>query len=104
MAQVQGFDDVVFHKNGFVSESSFRNILALHEGTLYAPGPEEGALRGTTRARILEAWDGPIETRLPLDLGGEWIATSVSGICPILEAGTRKSEGEFLSLAEAVYD
>lgn len=103
-AQELGHDDILRTHEGNVIECSFRNVLALQNGTLYAPGPEQGALAGTSRARILEAWTGPVRDELPLHLPGEWVATSVSGACPIMEAGDTKMVGSFHVWCQAVLD
>lgn len=101
----EGFDDVCYlNETGGVAELRFRNVLCIHDGVLYAPGPDAGALEGTTRARLLEAWDGPVEEHLPPDLGGEWVATSVSGVCPILHLGGPKKQGSFLDWCQEVLD
>lgn len=100
-----GFDDVChLNERGGVAELRFRNVLCKQGDTLYAPGPAAGALLGTTRARILEAWSGPFKEHLPPDTAGEWVATSVSGVCPIIELQGPKKTGPFLAWCQKVLD
>jgi len=48
-------DAILFNDKGRIAEATTSNVLAFVAGALHAPGPEEGAVDGVTRRRIL-AW------------------------------------------------
>ncbi len=58
-----GADDVLYHLNGYVSESSRSNIFLIKNGTLITP--DKDMLLGVTRKRILSFADEimPVEVR-----------------------------------------
>ena len=61
--QAAGCDDVVYYKNGLVSESSRSNLFIIKNGILITP--DTGILKGVTRKRILQFADQlmPVEIR-----------------------------------------
>lgn len=99
----RGFDDLIFlNEIGNVVECRYRNVVCMHDGTLYAPGPAAGALPGTSRARILEAWTGQVSEQLTPTQEGEWVAISVGGVFPIAEFNGPRKVGEFAKWCEAI--
>lgn len=83
-------DALLLNDAGRVSEATTSNVVAVHEGRLWAPGLEEGALDGVTRALVLDwadaqgvRWD-PV---LPLErlLGAEevFLTNTIGGIVPV---------------------
>jgi len=61
--KASGYDDVLYHKGGLVSESSRSNLFIVKNETLITP--DTGILEGVTRKRILQFADQlmPVEIR-----------------------------------------
>lgn len=83
-------DALLRNDAGRIAEATTSNAYAYREGTVYAPGPEEGALDGVTRAVVLELLadmgievEERLETRM-LDRAEEaWLTNTTGGVVPI---------------------
>jgi branched-chain amino acid aminotransferase len=118
LAHGEGADEaLITNSRGHVVEGSSSNLFALRDSTLFAPGPDEGALPGITREVVLEAaraMDLPVVERGlgPAELGEAsevMLSSTVRGIVPVVEIeGRRVGTGEpgptWRALAEALSD
>jgi branched-chain amino acid aminotransferase len=83
-------DALLLNEADRIAEASTSNIFALHEGQVYAPGEEEGAIPGVTRGAVLDLLEGRglrIRERLTtttLHKAEEaWLTNTTGGIVPI---------------------
>jgi branched-chain amino acid aminotransferase len=100
-ARTKGADDaLLLNEHGRVCEATTSNVIALVQGVLHVPGPEEGAVDGLTRRLILD-WareeDIPVDPRLALRLldGADevWLTNTLAGILPASAVGARTLAG-----------
>ena len=81
-ASAAGLDDaLLLGTTGAVAEASAANILFLREGRLHTPPIHDGALPGTSRARLLEGGFCTECSLLPEDLKtvtGVWLVNALS--------------------------
>ncbi|MGB0652918.1 MAG: aminotransferase class IV [Thermoplasmatota archaeon] len=83
-------DGIFSNEHGRLIEASTSNLFARRGDTVYAPGPEEGAVPGITRKLVLE-WleeaDFEVKTQLqPSDFrraDEAWITNTVGGVVPV---------------------
>jgi branched-chain amino acid aminotransferase len=98
-------DAILLNEHGRIAEASTSNVFALKAGKVHAPGAEEGAIAGVTRAAVLELIEEAglaVEPRLTVaDLEGAeeaWLSNTTGGIVPITRfqdravGGGRKGE------------
>lgn len=93
-----GFDDALLrNEKGDVAEATSANLIAFSKGDLWAPGPQEGALAGVTRAWVLDqaqARRWRIDPVLPFDtmLAADevWMTNTTGGIVPVVAVDGRK--------------
>lgn len=81
-AVAAGYDDaLLLDAQGNVAEASAANILLMLEGRLVTPPVEDGALSGTSRARLLEA-GLCVEQSVPFtrirEVGAGWLVSALS--------------------------
>lgn len=83
-------DALLLNEADRIAEASTSNIFALHENTIYAPGEDEGAIAGVTRAAVLELLEGRglrIRERLTTttlhNAEEAWLTNTTGGIVPI---------------------
>ncbi len=100
-AQAHGADDaLLWNTEGRVAEATTSNIFVFLEGTVYTPGPEEGALPGVTRdvmLGLLRGMEIPVREILPrgvLALAEEaWLSNTSSGAVAVASIDGRRVPG-----------
>ncbi|MEP1096168.1 MAG: aminotransferase class IV [Cyclobacteriaceae bacterium] len=82
--------DVLYHKNGIVSEASRSNVFIVKEGVLMTP--EKNILHGITRKHLLEIAEGVIEARIKditvedvLGADEVFISGTIKEVMPVLK-------------------
>lgn len=83
-------DGVLLNESDRIAEASSSNVFALHDGTVYAPGEDEGAIPGVTRAAVLELVEETgLKVRERLSVATmhkaqeAWLTNTTGGIVPI---------------------
>lgn len=83
-------DGLLRNEEGRIVEATTSNIFARQGDTVYAPGPDEGALAGVTRGAVLELLaDIGLEVEERLDVaqlrGAEeaWLTNTTGGVIPV---------------------
>ncbi len=92
LAKQQGADDALFlNQAGRVAEATTSNLMARHGSTVYAPGPREGALGGTTRQATLallraDGYDIVEQLDVATLRGAEevWLTSTLQGAVPVI--------------------
>ena len=109
-AERRGSLEVIFHKNGIVTEGSASNVFIVNDGTVYTPKATKNILGGITREMVVDiCTDEGIqfeEKDLSLeDLYGAdeiWVTSSTKLVAPIVKldgkAISHGSSGELWSL------
>lgn len=100
-AHAQAAHDAILRNDaGRVAEATTSNVFALHQGTVFAPGPDEGALAGVTRQVALELVRGEglnVVERLPMDTLFDaeevWLTNTTGGAVPVVRVGERTVGG-----------
>jgi len=82
--------DVLYHKNGIVSEASRSNVFIVKDGVLLTP--EKNILHGITRKHILKIAEGVIETHIQdvtvddvLSADEVFISGTIKEVMPVLK-------------------
>ncbi len=88
--RLMAHDAILLNEHGRVCEATTSNIFARSGDTVYAPGPEEGARAGVTRAAVLELLaEGDFEVVDELEpatlakADEAWLTNTVGGVLPI---------------------
>ncbi len=88
--RLMAHDAILLNEHGRVAEATTSNLFARQDDTVYAPGPEEGARAGVTRAAVLELLaegDFEIVDELePVALAKAdevWLTNTVGGVLPV---------------------
>ncbi len=83
-------DAILCNGAGRVAEATTSNVFAYQEGTVYAPGTDEGAVDGVTRKLVLGFLadaDIPVDERLELDTLREadevFVTNTTGGVVPV---------------------
>ncbi|MHB8633887.1 MAG: aminotransferase class IV [Thermoplasmatota archaeon] len=83
-------DGLLLNEADRIAEASSSNVFALLDGTVYAPGEDEGAIPGVTRGAVLELIeDIPLKVRERLPVATlqraeeAWLTNTTGGIVPI---------------------
>lgn len=85
-----GAVDVLFHKDGLISETSRSNVFVVKDGTLFTPDLD--VLQGITRKNVIKATKGELEIKLgPVSTADLWsadeifITSTIKEVMPIVE-------------------
>ncbi|MCL6259495.1 aminotransferase class IV [Aquiflexum sp. TKW24L] len=88
----EGAEDVIYHHNGFISESSRSNIFVLKDGRIATP--DQNILHGITRMRVLELEPGieirPISFEEVLDADELFMTATTKKILPVTMIDDKK--------------
>lgn len=88
----QGAEDVLYHMNGYVSESSRSNIFLVKDGELATP--DKDILHGITRKRVLELAGNvsirPILYDEFLNADEAFITSTTKKVLPVTQIGVHK--------------
>lgn len=83
-------DAVLCNQNGRVSEATTSNVFAVKDGTVFAPGVQEGAVDGVTRQLVLGFLQDagiPVEESLTLDTlraaDELFVTNTTGGVVPV---------------------
>lgn len=83
-------DALLLNEHGRVAEASTSNVFALRKGVVHAPGADEGAIPGVTRAAVLELVkeaELDVVERLDVATLGKadevWLTNTSGGIVPV---------------------
>ncbi len=99
---VAAHDAIMLNDEGRVAEATTSNVFAVIDGTVYAPGADEGALDGVTRQAVLslvaEA-GADVETRIDADAllhaDEVFLTNTTGGVVPVARIGDHViSEGK----------
>jgi len=82
--------DVIYHKDGIVSEASRSNVFIVKEGRLVTP--TKNVLKGVTRKQLLEigqlvtdTYEGDVSVSDLLKADEVFISSTLKEVCPIVE-------------------
>lgn len=111
-ALAAGADDaLLLNVAGRVCEATTSNVFAARDGVVHAPGPDEGALEGTTRTLVLaglpRANVRPRLSRADLARAQEVILTNVGGIRAARSIDGRRllgARGPVFAAIQGIYD
>ncbi len=88
--RLMAHDAVMLNEHGRVAEATTSNLFVRQGETVFAPGPEEGARAGVTRAAVLELLaEGDFEIVDELEptqlakADEAWLTNTVGGVLPI---------------------
>lgn len=97
-AQHAGYEEAIMLDDaGYVAECTGDNVFIVHKGTVYTPPPSTGALKGITRAAVLEiaeALEIPLKEQ-PLTRYDIWVAEecfltgTAAEVIPVVEVDAR---------------
>jgi branched-chain amino acid aminotransferase len=83
-------DALLRNEEGRITEATTSNVFARRGDTVYAPGPDEGALAGVTRAVVLELLEDvglDVEEVLDVDTlrkaDEAWLTNTTGGVIPL---------------------
>lgn len=81
----EGAEDLIYHQNGMISESSRSNIFVIKDGQISTP--DQHVLHGITRKRVLELANGavirPISFRELLEADEVFMTSTTKKILPV---------------------
>lgn len=88
----EGAEDVLYHLNGYISESSRSNIFVIKDGEIATP--DKDILHGITRKRVLELAGNvairPIGYDELLNADEAFITSTTKKILPVSQIGTKQ--------------
>lgn len=88
----EGAEDVLYHMNGYISESSRSNIFIVKDGKIATP--DKDVLHGITRKRVLELEENvairPIGYEELLGADEAFITSTTKKILPVSQIGNQK--------------
>lgn len=108
-------DAILCNDAGRPCEATTSNLFVLHDGTVHAPGPDEGALAGVTRDAVLEliAETGipvtePLTMNVLRNAEEAFLTNTIGGIVPLTRLDDAPigngSKGPFTTRLATAYD
>lgn len=100
-AHARGLDDaLLLNEAGRVCEATTSNAFAVVEGEIHSPGPEESAVDGVTRGRLIERLEAESLRIHPRLAVGElshaselFLTNTIGGVVPVRELHGRRLPG-----------